>query len=262
MTSIKVALIQVDSGDSKELNFQNTRKYISDAVKMAPDIICLPEVFLYQGDDKQNAGEELSSPYIQSFRHFARENNVNIILGSIALKTSTAKMTNSTLVINRVGEIIHRYNKMYMYDVKRDDMTYRESDTFAAGKDIGYFELDGVKMGVGICVDLRYPEYFREIVQRGTEIIFLPSSFRKVTGQIAWDVLTRARAIENQVYFCACGQTGGIGVKERCGNSRIVSFDGRIISESGQEVGIIYADLDLDALRKFREAFPVLDQMK
>jgi len=117
-------------------------------------------------------------------------------------------------------------------------------------------------MGVGICVDLRYPEYFRELMKKGAEIIFLPSSFRKATGQLAWDVLTKARAIENQFYFCACGQTGGIGVKARVGNSRIVSFDGKIISEIGEEEGIVSADLDLEALRAFRKEFPVLKQAR
>ena len=84
------------------------------------------------------------------------------------------------------------------------------------GKENGVFELDGIKMGVGICFDLRFPEYFRELINAGAEIIFLPSHFRKATGEMAWNVLTRAMAIENQVYFCACDQTGeGI-----CGNTR------------------------------------------
>jgi nitrilase len=100
------------------------------------------------------------------------------------------------------------------------------------------------------------------LVKRGAEIIFLPSNFRLRTGQIAWDVLTKARAIENQVYFCACDQTGGIGVLERCGNSRIISYDGKIISEIGFEEGIVTADLDLNSLRQFRKEFPVLMQVK
>jgi nitrilase len=149
-----------------------------------------------------------------------------------------------------------------MYDVARDDLTYRESDETQAWEKIWLFELDDIKMGVGICVDLRYPEYFRRLIQWGAEIIFLPSNFRKLTGQIARDILTKARAIEDQVYFCACGQTGGTGAKERCGNSRIISFDGKIISEIGEEEGMVSADIDLDLLRKFRKEFPVLRQIR
>lgn len=93
------------------------------------------------------------------------------------------------------------------------------------GKTNGIVELDGVKMGVGICFDLRYPEYFRELIKEGAEILFLPSHFRKATGELAWNILTKARAIENQVYFCACNQTG-------------------------------------EGKRKFRKEMPVLEQIK
>lgn len=259
---MKVSLIQINSGDDKEANFEKAQKYTLEAIAQKPDIACLSENFLYRGSDIKKEPEELSSKYISAFQEIAKTHKVNIILGSIVLKTETEKSTNTTLVINRNGEIIHRYDKMYMFDVKRDDMTFRESDKIQAGNKIDIFELEGIKMGVGICVDLRYSEYFRELVRRGAEIIFLPSNFRLRTGRIAWDVLTKARAIENQVYFCACDQTGGIGVLERCGASRIISFDGKIISEIGFEEGIVTADLDMDSLRKFRKEFPVLEQVK
>ena len=90
---------------------------------------------------------------------------------------------------------------MYMYDVEKDDLVYRESDSTLAGKKFGFFELENIRIGIGICVDLRYSEYFRNLTKQGAEIIFLPSAFRKITGNIAWDILTKARAIENQIYF-------------------------------------------------------------
>ena len=110
------------------------------------------------------------------------------------------------------------------------------------GKTNGLFELDGVKMGVGICFDLRYPEYFRQLIKEGAEVIFLPSHFRKATGEIAWNVLTRARAIENQVYFCACNQTG----EGNCGNTQVISYDGKIMSNIEIEEGIITQELNLE----------------
>ncbi len=126
------------------------------------------------------------------------------------------------------------------------------------GKTNGLFELDGVKMGVGICFDLRYPEYFRQLIKEGAEVIFLPSHFRKATGEIAWNVLTRARAIENQVYFCACNQTG----EGNCGNTQVISYDGKIMSNIEIEEGIITQELNLEEQRKYRREFPVLEQMK
>lgn len=126
------------------------------------------------------------------------------------------------------------------------------------GKTNGIFELDGIKMGVGICFDLRYPEYFRELIKEGVEVIFLPSHFRKATGEIAWNILTRARAIENQVYFCACNQTG----QGNCGNTQIISYDGKIISNIETEEAVITQELNLEEQRKYRQEFPVLEQMK
>lgn len=220
-------------------------------------------MFLYSGDDEAAKAEQLSSRYLTAFQELAKTKQVNIILGSILFLDELAnKPKNSCFVIDRKGDIVCRYDKQYMYDVERKDFTYRESDTVEPGKEIGFFQLDGINMGVGICVDLRYPEYFRELTEKGAEIIFLPSSFRKTTGQLAWDILTKARAIENQLYFCACGQTGETGLKERVGNSRIVSFDGKIVSEIGEEEGVVSADLNLETLHGFRKEFPVLRQVK
>ena len=112
-------------------------------------------------------------------------------------------------------------------------------------------------MGVGICFDLRYPEYFRELVKAGVEIIFLPSHFRKATGELAWNILSRARAIENQVYFCACNQTG----EGNCGNTQIISYDGKILSNIEDDEGIITYDINFEDQRKYRKEFPVLEQM-
>lgn len=113
-------------------------------------------------------------------------------------------------------------------------------------------------MGVGICFDLRYPEYFRELIKEGAEIIFLPSHFRTATGKMAWNILTKARAIENQVYFCACNQTG----EGNCGNTQIISYNGEIISNIEAEEGIITQELDLEKQRTHRQEFPVLEQIK
>lgn len=261
---MKIALIQINSGDDKKINFEKAKKYVLDSIKKDVDIVCLSERFLYWGDSKlEEAEKDINSKYIKEFQQIAKDGKVNIILGSVSIEAELKnKSTNSCLIIDRKGDIIHRYDKLYMFNVMKDDVVVKESDSTISGNSIGLFEIDEIKMGVGICYDLRYPEYFQELVKNGAEIIFLPANFRKVTGKIAWDILTKARAIENQVYFCACGQTGETGVKERCGNSRIISYDGEIISDLKNEEGIVIADVNLNELRKFREEFPVLKQIK
>jgi predicted amidohydrolase len=260
---MKVSLIQIDSRDNKEENFSKAMKFAQKSLANNPDIICLSERFLYWGNNKVDESEEISSQYIQAFQDFAKTNKANLILGSVALKSNkNNKVTNTALVINREGKIIHKYNKIYMFNVNKKGIVVKESDTTLAGDALGIVMIDNVKIGIGICYDLRYPEYFQELAKKGAEIIFLPSNFRKKTGLIAWENLTRARAIENQVYFCACDQTGESGIKERCGNTRIISYDGTIIKNIETKEGIISADLDLEALRKFRKGFPVLKQIK
>ncbi|HCC04499.1 MAG TPA: hypothetical protein DEP51_06610, partial [Clostridiales bacterium] len=111
--------------------------------------------------------------------------------------------------------------------------------------------------GVGICFDLRFPDYFRELTKNGAQIIFLPSHFRKNTGAIAWNVLTRARAIENQVYFCAVDQTG----EDLCANTKVISYNGEILKSLNDEEGILTIDLDLEEQKKYREELPVLEQI-
>lgn len=149
-----------------------------------------------------------------------------------------------------------------MYTVDREDLKIDEGSDTIKGNKLGLVEIDGVKIGIGICFDLRYPEYFKALALNGAEIIFLPSSFRKSTGELAWGILTRARAIENQVYFCACNQTGGIAEKERCGNTQIISYDGTIMANIEKDEGIIVQDLDIEKLRKFRKEFPILKQIE
>ncbi len=259
---MKISLIQLDSGPDKVANFEKAKKYILKAVKQKPDIICLPENFLSSKHSQEDA-QNTHSKLLSEFQNLAKKYKVNLVLGSILVPTKNPKkVTNTCFVINRKGEIIHRYDKMYMYNVKRKDITYIESAETIPGNNHGIFKLENIKMGIGICVDVRYPEYFRELTNQGAEIVFLPSNFRKATGHIAWDALTRARAIENQLYFCACGQTGNIGEKTRCGNSRIISYNGEILEEIGQEEGIVTATLDLKKLRQFRKEFPVLKQIK
>lgn len=258
---MRVSLIQMNSKDNKQENIDKAISFMDEAVKQKADIICLSEKFLYWGQGR--GAESIDSTIIRDFKEYAKRNNVNIILGSLALKVEdTDNITNTSLVINRNGEIIHRYDKIYMYTVDREDLKIDEGTDTIKGNKLGFVEIDGVKIGIGICFDLRYPEYFKTLVLNGAEVIFLPSSFRKSTGELAWEILTRARAIENQVYFCACNQTGGIAEKERCGNTRIISYDGTIISNIEKEEGIIIQDLDIEKLRKFRKEFPILKQVE
>lgn len=253
---MKVSLIQMESNENKEENETKAIKMIYEAIKEKPDIICLSELFLYWGKDFKCGIVDIKE--IEKYQKIAKENNVNIILGSVALKNDNDKATNSCFVINRNGDIIKRYDKIHMYKVNRQDYKTDEAENYISGTEIGITEVDGIKIGIGICFDLRFPEYFRELIKQGAEIIFLPAFFRKNTGERAWNILVNARAIENQVYFCACNQTGSAP----CGKTKIVSYDGEVIKQIDEEEGIITAELDLSKQQQARKEIPALEQIK
>ena len=253
---MRVSLIQTESNGTKQENEEKVFIQLQEAVKEKPDIICLSELFLSWGKDFY--GGKVKMEEIEKYQNFAKENNVNIILGSVALESDLPnKTTNTCFIINSNGIVVGRYDKIHLYKVNKPDFKLDERDDTIAGNNLGLFELDNVKVGIGICFDLRFPEYFRELTKKGAQIIFLPSHFRKSTGNIAWNVLTSARAIENQVYFCAVDQTG----EDLCGDTKVISYNGEVLKSLNDEEGILTIDLDLEEQRKYREELPVLEQI-
>ena len=253
---MRVSLIQTESNGTKQENEEKVFIQLQEAVKEKPDIICLSELFLSWGKDFYGGTVKIEE--IKKYQNFAKENNVNIILGSVALESNLPnKTTNTCFIIDRKGTIRGQYDKIHLYKVNKPDFKFDEGEDTIAGNRLGLFELDNVKIGVGICFDLRFPEYFRELAKNGVQIIFLPSHFRKNTGAIAWNVLTRARAIENQVYFCAVDQTG----EDLCGNTKVISYNGEVLKSLNDEEGILTIDLDLEEQKKYREELPVLEQI-
>ena len=251
---MRISLIQTESNGTKQENENKIFKQLNDVINEKPDIICLSELFLSWGKDFY--GGIVNTQEIEKYQAFAKDNNVNIILGSVALVSDIPnKTTNTSFIINRNGNIVGRYDKIHLYKVNRADFQLDEQDDTIPGKELGIFELDDIKIGVGICFDLRFPEYFRELTRKGAEIIFLPSHFNKSTGAIAWDVLTKARAIENQIYFCAVNQTG----EKLCGETKVISYTGEILKSLGKEEGILTIDLDLKKQNEYRQEMPILD---
>ena len=253
---MKVSLIQTESNGTKQENENKIFKQLNEAVKEKPDIICLSELFLSWGKDFYEG--IVKKDEITKYQKFAKDNNVNIVLGSVALESDVInKSTNTCFVIDRNGNIVGRYDKIHLFVVNKPEFKLDESNDTIPGTHLGIFELDNIKIGVGICFDLRFPEYFRDLVKKGAQIIFLPSHFYKSTGTIAWEALPKARAIENQVYFCAVNQTGS----DLCANTKVISYNGEIIKSLNNEEGVLTVDLNLEKQKRYRKEFPVLEQI-
>ena len=170
----KISLIQINSNGTLAENKEKSLSFLKETMKNSPDIICLSELFLAWGNDFDNI--KLSVEDIKVYQDFAKNNNVNIILGSIPLKSSSNnKMTNTCFVINRNGNIVGQYDKKYMYTYNGENFKVNEIDDTIPGTKLGIFEIDDIKIGVGICFDLRFPEYFRELAKASNP--FLDKSF-------------------------------------------------------------------------------------
>jgi len=265
---MKVTLIQMNSVSDKAANLAAARALIEQAVREErPDWICLPEVFDFIGGsraDKAAAAEELpGGPAYSLCRDLAREHGVFIHAGSILEKIpGEERFHNTTIAFDRRGDEVARYRKIHMFDITAPDgAQYRESAAFKPGEAVVTYDCEGVTIGCAICYDLRFPYLFRALVDKGADLVALPSAFTMVTGKDHWEVLTRARAIEIQAYFCAPNQTGahkaGHETRVSYGNSLIADPWGQVVARASDGVGLVSTRIDKERVRKVRAMIPV-----
>lgn len=273
-----IAAIQLASGLNIKANLMEATRLIREAAKKGAQLVVLPECFaLMAMHDSENIdlAEEQGKGFIQdSIKQCAIDNNVWIVAGTIPLKSSSPKKVSAaSLIFNNHGELVARYNKIHLFDVdidtskSNDDKSaseqYRESDTFEAGKNIVVVDTPFGKIGLSICYDLRFPLLYQEMVKQGAEIILVPSAFTYTTGEMHWEPLLKARAIENQCYVLAAAQ-GGFHVNGRrtYGHSMSIDYLGQVQKRKVKGTGIVMMTVDLEAQRKTRQSFPVLQHAK
>lgn len=267
----KIAAVQLNSSSNVEQNLQKVEKYVKEAKSLQAQLVVLPEDFSFIGKeekDKVKNGELFKEGYIQKFlSNLAKINNIWILGGSIPILPdhSSKKIYNSSLLYDNEGELKARYDKIHLFDVKIKSgrENYNESKFANPGKEIVCVKSPFGKLGLSICYDLRFPELYRALVQKGAKILFVPAAFTKFTGRAHWEILLRARAVENFCYVVAANQTGmHDNNKETYGHSMIINPWGEIIAEIKEEEGIITADITLEELTKVRESIPALNNMR
>lgn len=252
------------STPDKSRNLAAAHDLMLEARDRGAELVALPENFALLTDDSRQFLEEaetLKGITVESLREWAAEQDLWILGGSVALKTKTpGKLTNTSLLISPDGDIVARYDKIHLFDVKLSgDRDYHESEHIQPGKKTVVVETPLGRMGLSICYDLRFPELYRDLAAKGAHVIFVPSAFTTLTGKAHWDVLTRARAIENQAFVVAPAQTGQPHPgRQTHGHSRIIDPWGRILAERPQGQGIVYAELDFRELERIRRELPAL----
>jgi predicted amidohydrolase len=222
----------------------------------------LPEKWslLGRGADLRDGAEPLDGPAVTWARDAARELGIDLVAGSVAERVDgEPKLRNSSLHIGPDGEVKAVYRKVHMFDVDVGGVAYRESAHEDAGSELVSAGLGGVEIGLSVCYDLRFPELYRILALRGARLLAVPSAFTRETGRDHWEVLLRARAIENQAFVIAPNQVGEAAPHyDSYGHSAIVGPWGELLAVVAEGEGFVAADLDLAEQDRVRESLPSL----
>jgi predicted amidohydrolase len=264
---MRVAAVQMTSTADVDRNLERADRLTRAAAADGAQLVVLPEKWsvLGRGDALRAGAQPLDGPVVGWARGVARELGVELVAGSIC-ERDEAGLRNTSLHVGPDGEIHAAYRKLHMFDVVVDGVEYRESDHEQAGDEIVLSATsDGVELGLSICYDLRFPELYRILAIRGARILTVPAAFTVPTTRDHWEVLLRARAIENQAFVIAANQIGehepasDAGVALRSGGrSMIVDPWGIVLALAADRECHIVADLDLDAQARIRRELPAL----
>ncbi|KYO66527.1 carbon-nitrogen family hydrolase [Thermovenabulum gondwanense] len=261
--SIKLALIQIDIEDGKvEDNLNKVLKEVKQTLEKNKhiDAVVLPEMW-NTGYDLKNLdkiADNMGNPCIENLRELARNFGVNIIAGSIADKRKVegkTKVYNSSYIIDRRGEIIARYDKVHLFRLMKEDKF------LTAGEKMATFELDGIKCGIVICYDLRFPEFIRKIALEDIKILFVPAQW-PLPRDKHWRLLNIVRAIENQIYVVGVNRAGRQGNVIFPGASLVVDPWGEVEVELDDKEAVICHSLSLNKIEKIRRYMPVYDDRR
>lgn len=266
----KCAAIQMASSPNVGFNLLEAEKLIAEAAKAGARLVALPENFALMGEhelDKIRIKEVDGQGPIQNFlSETAAKYGVWIVGGTMPIAgDAERKVRAACLIYNDRGERVARYDKMHLFDVNvpGTNEVYRESDSIEAGPRPLVFDTPFGRIGIAVCYDLRFPEFFREMARMGMEILVIPSAFTAETGAAHWELLLRARAVENLCYIIAPNQGGfHINGRKTFGHSMIVDPWGIVLDCYKTGGGFVVADIDLERLEKVRTAFPVLQHRR
>lgn len=267
----KIAAIQMVSSAKVSENLEMAGKLICDAVEKRSEFVTLPENFPFMGGnerDKLKIVEQPGTGVIQDFlAGQARRHHIWLLGGTIPLvATDPNRLRAASLLYTPAGQCAARYDKIHLFDVlvnAAKDEYYKESATIEAGDDLTVADTAIGKIGVSICYDLRFPELYRDMLSHEVQIIAIPSAFTATTGEVHWEALLKARAVENLSYVVASNQ-GGVHVDNRAtwGHSMIIDPWGNILDCVISGAGMAIADIDLQQQEVLRKNFPVLEHRK
>lgn len=265
---LKTAVIQLNSRDKPAENLATVEQFLDRAADMGAQFVCLPEFWTYLGPYAgfEEAAQTIPGPAITRLQEKARKHKMIVHGGSIVecSPTFAGKFSNTSVLINRDGEIVAQYRKVHLFDVQlANGEKHYESERIVPGNEIVTAEVDGVTFGLAVCYDLRFPELFRSLALRGAQILLVPAAFTLYTGRDHWEVLLRARAIENLCYVVAPAQVGMYPPDKHCfGRSMIVDPWGLVLAQAQDMPTVMLADIDLMQVEQARAQIPCLQHRR
>ena len=265
MRRYTAAVVQMDSGSDKGENLRKACAFIDEAAAGGAKLICFPELMNLMGRNTGEGGGRETVPGYTTERLTAkaREHGVYIHSGSFyELVPGEKRAANTSVLIDPEGRVAAKYQKIHTFDgVLRDGTSFAESERIRPGNRIVTAGTALGKLGMSICYDIRFPELYTIMASQGAQVFFIPSSFTRSTGD-HWEILLRARAVENFCYVIAPDQTGRKSTYLAHGNSMIIDPWGSILARAGDEEGVIFAGIDLDAVEDARALIPSLQNRR
>lgn len=263
MQPLRVAAIQLSSSADKGENLAKIERLLDSAAAAGCRLAALPEVANVRGNSAPDQAEPISGPTTRFFCEKARQHGIWILGGSLLerpIDASDGRVSNTSVLVNPLGEIAAVYRKIHLFDVEiGGGPSFKESTRVRPGEAVVTCPVDGVVVGLSICYDLRFPELYRLLAVRGARVLFVPAAFTAYTGKDHWEVLLRARAIENQAYVVAPAQVGSADDGIPChGDSMVVDPWGRVLARAQDGECVVVADLDFARLECVRAELPSL----
>jgi nitrilase len=266
MSKTTVAAVQMVSSPDVGDNLETARRLLAEAAGKGARLVTLPEYWPIMGMsdlDKVGHAEQQGAGPIQDFMaEQARRHGFWLIGGTLPLASGDAgRVLNTTLVYDPEGKPVSRYDKIHLFGFTRGQESYDEARTIVPGEAVGSFEAPFGKVGLSVCYDLRFPELYRAMGE--VALIVVPAAFTHTTGMAHWEVLLRARAIENQCYVLAAAQGGTHRNGRRTfGHSMLIGPWGEVISQLPEGEGVVCGDVDTDFLAEVRQSLPALKHRK
>jgi predicted amidohydrolase len=259
---MRAAAVQLNSTADKARNVEVAERLVREAADDGAELIGLPEKWNVLGTKEVlfDGAEPIDGATITACRGWARELGVHLLAGSFAERVpEREKLSNTSVLIDPDGEIVATYRKIHMFDVDVGGVEYRESASQEPGTEIVIGDAGGVPVGMTVCYDVRFPELYRILAVRGARVITVPAAFTLHTGKDHWEVLLRARAIENQVFILAPGQIGEAPPHYHSyGRSMILDPWGLVLATAPDEECFVAADLDFELQDRIRDKLPSL----